>query len=131
MLKQGHGKIFNMEGFGSDGRIMNKLTLYGTTKRAVNYFTKSASLEVKKSPIQIGILSPGMVRTDFLNQSLHHSSEKEIKRLKKVFDILGEEVKPVAQFLAKRILKSSQNYDRIVFLKGFKLMRKFLRMMFR
>ena len=31
--EQGYGKIFNMEGFGSDGRIMEKLTLYGTSKR--------------------------------------------------------------------------------------------------
>ena len=37
MTKQGFGKIFNMEGFGSNGRIMDKLGLYGTTKRAVNY----------------------------------------------------------------------------------------------
>ncbi len=68
--KQGYGKVFNMEGFGSDGRIMEKLTLYGTSKRAVNYFTKSISLEVKGEGIQIGILSPGMVRTDFLTGAM-------------------------------------------------------------
>jgi len=26
------------QGFGSDGRIMKKLTLYGSSKRAINYF---------------------------------------------------------------------------------------------
>ena len=54
--EQGYGKIFNMEGFGSDGRMMEKLTLYGTSKRAINYFTKSISREVKGEGIQIGVL---------------------------------------------------------------------------
>ena len=131
MKGQGFGKIFNMEGFGSDGRMMNKLTLYGTTKRAVNYFTKSVSKEIDSAVVQIGILSPGMVRTDFLNSATDTRSPKEAKQFKKVYDILAEDVDVVTGFLAPRILKSKKNYDRIEFLTKGKLMLKIGKMMFK
>ena len=120
-----------MEGFGSDGRMMNKLTLYGTTKRAVNYFTKSVSKEIDGVGVQIGILSPGMVRTDFLNSATDTRSPKETKQFKKVYDILAEDVDVVTGFLAPRILKSKKNYDRIEFLTKGKLMLKIGKMMFK
>ena len=40
MLKQGTGMVYNMEGFGSDGRVMQGMSIYGTSKNAVRYFTK-------------------------------------------------------------------------------------------
>ena len=131
MVKQGSGKIFNVEGFGSDGRTMNKLTLYGSTKRAVNYFTKSFSKEMKNTGVQIGILSPGMVRTDFLNSPMLSDSPEDLKRFEKVYDILAEEVDVVSKFLVHRILKSTKNYDRIEFLTKSKLAFKMLKMLFR
>lgn len=129
MIQQGFGKIFNMEGFGSDGRTMNKLTLYGTTKRAVNYFTKSVSKELKHSPVQIGIISPGMVRTDFLNNSMESMQADELKRFKKVYDVLAEDVDVVSKFIVGRILESSKNYDRIEFLTKLKMISKLFKMM--
>lgn len=129
--KQGYGKIFNMEGFGSDGRMMDKLTLYGTTKRAVNYFTKSVSNEVKERSIQIGILSPGMVRTDFLKNAMSQASADEQDRNKKVVDILAEDVEPVAAFLVERILASTKQYDRIEYLTKRRLIPKLIRLMWR
>ncbi len=129
MLKQGFGKIFNMEGFGSDGRMMDKLSLYGTTKRAVNYFTKAVSKEIEGTSIQIGILSPGMVRTDFLNSSNDARSPEEAKRFKKVYEILAEDRDVVTAFLVPRILKSTKNYDRIEFLTKGKLMVRIFKMM--
>lgn len=127
---QGYGKIFNMEGFGSDGRIMNKLTLYGTSKRAINYFTKSVSREVKGEGIQIGILSPGMVRTDFLSGAMSTGTPEEQAKNKKIFDILGEDVDVVSKFLAGKILKSTKQYDRIEFLTKGRLIPKIVRLIF-
>lgn len=128
--KQGYGKVFNLEGFGSDGRMMDKLSLYGTSKRAVNYFTKSVSKEVKEKSIQIGILSPGMVRTDFIKTPMDSASEAEQERTKKVFDVLAEEVSTVTEFLVDRILTSHKKYDRINYLTMFRLMPKLLKLMF-
>jgi short-subunit dehydrogenase len=119
-----------MEGFGSDGRIMDKLSLYGTTKRAVNYFTKAISREVKEPNIQVGILSPGMVRTDFLTNSSSDADPAEQERNRKVFDILAEDVEVVTEFLCGRILRSTKKYDRIEFLTMRRLAPKLIRLMF-
>ena len=45
MLSQGFGAIYNMEGMGGDGRKHAGLTMYGTSKYAVHYFTESLALE--------------------------------------------------------------------------------------
>ena len=127
---QGYGKIFNMEGFGSDGRIMEKLTLYGSSKRAINYFTKSVSREMKNKGVQIGILSPGMVRTDFLTGAMSTGTPEEQAKNKKVFDILAEDVEVVTEFLAERILASKKQYDRIEFLTKRRLIPKIIRLIF-
>ena len=129
MLKKGSGKIFNMEGFGSDGRIRENLTLYGTSKRAVNYFTKSFANELKRSPVQIGVIGPGMVRTDLIDQSMKFGSPKEKKQFDKVYRILAEDVETVTPFLVEGMLKSKKNYDSINYLSGTRLMFKIIRLM--
>ena len=130
MLTQGFGKIINMEGFGSDGRMMDKLTLYGTTKRAVGYFTKAFAQEMAQTPVQVGVLSPGMVRTDFLENPLDNRTPDEVKQFKKVYDVLAEDPEVVTHFLVDGILKSTKNYDRIEFLAGSRLFARLLKMMF-
>ena len=50
MNEQGQGAIYNMEGLGSDGRTVPGLIVYGTTKRAVRYFTDAFAREVKGGP---------------------------------------------------------------------------------
>ena len=127
---QGHGLVLNMEGFGSDGRMIEKLSLYGSSKRAVQYFSKSVSKELKKENIRIGILSPGMVRTDFLKESSSQGDSAEQKRTQKVFDILAEDLDVVTDFLVKKILISTKQYDRIVYLTFRRLFPKLLRLLF-
>lgn len=130
MIEQGFGKIFNMEGFGSKGRIMDKITLYGTSKRAVNYFTKSLANELKTTNVQVCVLSPGMVRTEFLDGALDNQSPEEAKKFKKVYDVIAEDVDVVTEFLVAKMLKSTKNYDRIEFLSGAKMMIIGFKMMF-
>ena len=45
MKEQGFGKIYNVEGYGSNDAMMTGLTMYGTAKRAVTYFTQSLAKE--------------------------------------------------------------------------------------
>ena len=128
--KQGYGLVLNMEGFGSNGRMMKKLSLYGTSKRAVQYFSKSVSKELKGENIRLGILSPGMVRTDFIKESSLQGDTAEQKRTQKVFDLLAEDLDVVTGFLVKKILKSRKQYDRIEFLTFRRLFPKLLRLLF-
>ena len=129
MLIQGEGQIFNMEGFGSDGMIMNKMTLYGTTKRAVSYFTRSMAKEAEKSNVKVGTLSPGMVVTDFLLNSLK-SNPKEAEKNKKVFNILADDVETVTKFLSSRILNNTKNNAHIAWLTKRKVIQRFLKSFF-
>ena len=41
MIAQGYGALYNMEGMGSDGRMHEGLTYYGTSNSGRNYFNKS------------------------------------------------------------------------------------------
>jgi len=88
MKEQGGGKIFNMEGLGSDGFMLDGMTIYGTTKSAVTYFTRSFAHEPRGTSVQIGTLSPGMVATDMLRRTVSDGSPESLKK-KEVFQYHG------------------------------------------
>ncbi|WML51112.1 SDR family oxidoreductase [Neobacillus sp. PS3-12] len=119
MLEYGDGQIFNMEGFGSNGMMREKMTIYGTSKSAISYFTRSLALEAKNTNVKVGTLSPGMVATDFLRKSLDEQNRK-------IYNILGDKVEPVTQFLAKRILNNQKNGANIQWLTKPKVMWRFM-----
>lgn len=110
MLLQGHGQIYNMEGLGSDGMIIPKSVIYGTSKYAVTYFTKGLAKELKETPVQVGRLSPGMVLTDLMYDSLKDMEDEErATQLRKVLNILGDKVETVTPFLVGKMLANKQN----------------------
>jgi NAD(P)-dependent dehydrogenase (short-subunit alcohol dehydrogenase family) len=61
MIAQGFGAVYIMEGMGSDGRMHEGLTYYGTSKYALRYFTKGLIKETNGTPLVVGSLRPGMV----------------------------------------------------------------------
>ncbi|MDA3938548.1 MAG: SDR family NAD(P)-dependent oxidoreductase [Spirochaetia bacterium] len=127
MIKQGYGKIFNMEGFGSNGMIRPKMAVYGTTKKAVRYFTKALSKEAENTNVLIGTISPGMVVTDFIIKPLQNLSQEEQEKTIKIFNILADRVETVTPFLVERMLKTKKNGSRIEWLTNFKIFRRFLK----
>ncbi|WP_157888203.1 SDR family oxidoreductase [Bacillus marinisedimentorum] len=129
MQKQGGGQIFNMEGFGSDGMMREKMTMYGTSKRAVRYFSRSLAKEAKQTKVQVGTLSPGMVATDLLKKSLAEGG-KEAEQAKRIFNILADEVETVTSYLTEEILKTDKNGAQIEWLTRPKIAWRFARSMF-
>lgn len=119
MLEYGSGQIFNMEGFGSNGMMREKMTIYGTSKSAISYFTRSLAIEAKNTNVKVGTLSPGMVATDFLRKSLDGQNRK-------IYNILGDKVEPVTRFLAKRVLENQKNGANIQWLTKPKVMWRFM-----
>ncbi len=107
MATQGYGKIFNMEGFGSNGMKRKKLSIYGTTKSAISYFTSSFVKEIGKSPVLIGTIAPGMVLTDLLLMPVTKDNP-EYKTTIKVFNLMAEKVETVTPWLAGKMLKSKK-----------------------
>jgi NAD(P)-dependent dehydrogenase (short-subunit alcohol dehydrogenase family) len=108
MLAAGAGQIYNMEGLGSDGRRVDGLTLYGTSKRAVRYLTAGLIEEAKGTPVIVGSLSPGMVTTDLLLSRYDRDTEAW-ERARRIFDILADRVETVAPWLVEQILSGSRH----------------------
>ena len=108
MNKQGYGFIYNMEGYGSDGATMSKMSIYGTSKRAVSYFTQSVAKEAKGTNVKIGRLSPGMVMTDLLKNGMPNDAAEQAQ-FKKICNILADRVEDVTTFLVEGILANDKN----------------------
>ena len=104
MLKQGYGFIYNMEGWGSNGKHRNNLNLYGMTKRAVRYFSNGLSEEANKTRVRISTISPGITMTDFILEPLKKNPQR-LNEAKKLFNILGELPETPAKFLVTKIFK--------------------------
>jgi NAD(P)-dependent dehydrogenase (short-subunit alcohol dehydrogenase family) len=102
MLAQGAGRIFNVEGFGSDGIMQPGLTVYGTTKRAVTYFTRSVVKEYRDSPVIIGTIQPGIVLTDLLEPLNRDPARRE--RTQRFYNIMADRVETVVPFLVDGML---------------------------
>lgn len=127
MLKQGKGQIWNMEGLGSNDMIQPKTILYGTTKRALTYFTRGLAKELQGTPVMASRLSPGMMLTDFITKT-PDGEESEVvndKNFKFIFNILADHPEDVAKFLVKGMLKNNKNDAHLVWLTKAKIMRRF------
>lgn len=103
-MEQGRGAFYNMEGLGSDGRRVEGLTLYGTTKRGLNYLTDNLAEEVKGTGVIVGALSPGMVVTEFLTGQYQDRESEDWERAKGIFNILADLPETVTPFLAEQVL---------------------------
>ncbi|HLN22264.1 MAG TPA: SDR family oxidoreductase [Bacteroidales bacterium] len=125
MLIQGSGAIYNMAGLGSDGRMIPGLTPYGTTKRAVQYFTCAFAKEIKGSPVLIGTINPGMVLTDLTMSQVRKNPEANT-RLIKIYNILANDPEDVTPWLVKKMIDNTRNGAEISFFKKKKVLLRFL-----
>jgi len=123
---QGSGKIFTMEGLGSEGFMMDGMILYGTTKRAVSYFTRSFAHEIQGSGVMVGTLSPGMAVTDMLRRTVCDGLPESLKR-QRFYKSMADDVETVASFLCSHMLAASgKEFQKIQWLTKRKI---FLRML--
>jgi NAD(P)-dependent dehydrogenase (short-subunit alcohol dehydrogenase family) len=130
MLKQGGGQLYNMEGFGSDGRVGDGLAVYGCTKAAIRYLNKALLHDAKGTPVQIGTLSPGIVLTDLWDE-LYEGQPERWEKAKKIVNILGDKVETVTPWLVERVLANDKNGARIAWLTPVKAASRFMTAPFR
>lgn len=130
MQEQGYGQIYNVEGYGSDDEVLTGLSIYGTTKKAVTYFTTALSKESKdltKNIIKVCKIAPGLMITDFLKTANGGKAEIELsQKTKKLYNILGDYASTIATHVVPKIVKNKRNNRRIVWLTGARTFRKFL-----
>jgi short-subunit dehydrogenase len=116
MIKQGFGQLYNMEGHGSNDKKRPGLSIYGTSKRALKYFTEALIEETEDGPVQVCFLSPGIVITDFLIEDMRKMSPDELETVKAVYNCLADTVETVTPFLAENVLRNDQHGIEIVWL---------------
>lgn len=126
MTTQGSGRIYNTEGFGSDGRTAPGLAIYGASKSAVTYFTKALIRETRGSSVQVGTISPGLVITHLLLRDKATLKPAAWARAKRSYDLLADRVETVTPWLVDRILADTGHGSRIAWLTKGKVMRRLM-----
>ncbi len=129
MIKQHSGAIYNVEGYGSNNATMLGLSMYGTAKRAITYFTEALAKECEttKNGVIIGKLSPGIMITDFITNALVNKEKIELdEKTKKVYNILADYPDTVANFLVNGIINNKKNNAKIDWLPNRKAAWRFM-----
>lgn len=128
MIKDGHGAIYNVEGHGSNDAIIYGLSMYGTSKRAVTYFTDALAKEcaIKNNNIIVGKLSPGIMITRFITSSLNNDGSIKLSdKNKMVYNILGDYPDVVANYLVSKMIINKKNGVKIDWLPNWKAAYRF------
>lgn len=128
-IKQNRGQLYNIEGFGSDDATITGLSVYGTAKRGITYFTEALAHEVKESGknIQIGKITPGIMITGFINHNLGDTKFELDEKTKKIYNILGDYPETIAAFMVSRIIKNRKNGVKLMWLTKRRAMGRFLK----
>ncbi len=124
MLAQEYGQIYNMEGFGSSGKVRAGMSVYAASKAAVRSLTRTLVEETQGTPVLVGSLSPGMVVTDLLLDPIEDDPEA-LERSKRIFNILADRVETVTPWLADQVLANRQHGVEIRWLTRSKIMKRF------
>lgn len=125
MLAQGYGWIYNMEGFGSDGRLRPGMSIYGASKAAVTYLTRALAAEAKDTPVRVAALSPGMVMTDLVVKELAKHPES-LQQSRRILNIVADRLENVTPWLAEQVLSNERHGATLRRLTGLRLAWRFL-----
>jgi chlorophyll(ide) b reductase len=88
------GAIFNFTGAGSNGSSTPNYALYGATKAAILQLTKTLQEEWRQFPVDLHLVSPGMLFTDLLLENMNEETYDAIKILIAQPDIVANHVVP-------------------------------------
>lgn len=129
MIEQKHGQIFNVEGHGSNDAKILGLSLYGTSKRAVTYFTEALAYEAEQlhTNVLVGKITPGIMITNFIHTALGDGEHIELdEKTKKVYNILGDYPETIANFMVDKIIHNDKNNVKFTWLTNRKAAWRFM-----
>lgn len=129
MVKQGHGKLFTMLGGGSDGEFFPGMGIYGSTKRALDYFTDALAKELADTGVLVGKIRPGMIITE----GVIRESKADLANFKKrrhFANLVCDEPETVAPFLVDAMLSCQRTGQKIAWLSRRKLWARFIKGLF-
>ena len=76
--------------------------------------------------IKIGLLSPGIMITDFITHSMGNDSFELPEKTKKVYNILGDYPDVIANFLVNKMINNTKNNVRFNWLTNAKASYRFM-----
>jgi NAD(P)-dependent dehydrogenase (short-subunit alcohol dehydrogenase family) len=94
------GAIYNIYGAGSDGVPIPGMIGYGTTKRAVQFFTEALAEEMAGTEVLVGGLSPGLVITEGFLREHSRVTPDALAEREAVVNIIGDDPETVAAWAA-------------------------------
>ena len=133
MLKQKSGAIYNVEGYGSNNATMTGLSIYGTAKRGITYFTEALAKESedKGSYVKIGKITPGIMITNFIGTSMGDGEKIDLdEKTKNVYNILGDRPEVIAKFMVDKIDNNKKNNTKFTWLTTGRAMGRFIKALF-
>lgn len=134
-VKQGYGAVYFVEGFGCDGRARPRLSLYGTSKRGVDFFIDALYKDIEEAgfkKIQVGAIVPGIMITNFIHKTLGDGKTIDIpEQTKKVYNILGDYPETIAAYMVPRVLKNEKPFTKITWLTNARAAGRFMTAGFR
>jgi NAD(P)-dependent dehydrogenase (short-subunit alcohol dehydrogenase family) len=126
MSEQGFGALYNMEGYGSDGKVRKGMAaIYGTTKSAIRFFNQSLAKELADSPVLVGALQPGMVITDFVMQHFEDRPD-DLERVRGIFNIIADRAENVSPWMVEQMLANKKSGALISYSTTWRLLGRFL-----
>lgn len=135
MVEQGYGQIYNVEGYGSNDAMKTGLTIYGTAKRAITYFTEALAKESDShydDKVLVNRLTPGIMITNFLTQANGGKTKLELTdKIKKVYNILGDYPETISAYVVPKMLKNKRNNSKIAWLTKRRAFGKFFKALFK
>lgn len=132
MLKQNSGALYNVEGYGSNDAKMLGLSIYGTAKRGLTYFTEALAKEVGQvsKNIYIGKITPGIMITNFISNDVANNKIDLADKTKNVYNILGDRPETIAKFMVEKIIHNNKNDVKFTWLTKAKASKRFIMAMF-
>lgn len=131
-IKQNSGAIYNVEGYGSNDAKMMGLSIYGTAKRGLTYFTEALAKEVSEvsKNIYIGKITPGIMITNFISNDVANNKIDLPDKTKNVYNILGDRPETIAKFMVDKIIQNNKNDVKFTWLTTKRAMGRFIKATF-
>ena len=131
LSKQNSGSIYTVEGHGSNDATIDKLTVYGTAKRGVTYFTESLAHELKPYNITVGKITPGIMITNFIKTSLGDGEKIKLdEKTKKIYNILGDYPETIAKYIVPKVINNCYTNVKFAWLTKSRAFARFIKAMF-
>jgi NAD(P)-dependent dehydrogenase (short-subunit alcohol dehydrogenase family) len=126
MLGQPHGgRIVNILGGGSEGRIQKYQTVYSSTKRGLGLFTKAMVKELKGTNVMVQSVRPGILITDGFVREIGVMGPQDFARWRKTLNIIGDQTEDVAPWLADHILAMNRSGQHVQWMSNARIARRF------